>query len=397
MTRQDRHVQHPQGRPTPAPVHRRGPGAIDADVVVLQEATDPTVVRFVADTLGARVVINAPGRSVAVMSRLGAVEGRWHRMARARSFAEVDLPELGFRILAVHLSAGLSARGERRRLREVDRLLAVADAAPGPERTLIAGDLNAIATGDVPDVAALPRWIRLLLRVDGGIGTLVVDRLLADGFVDAFRTCHPTGERIHDAGGRADRPARLHDGRPRSPAGPDGVRPRGCRSGPPGPRVGPRSGRPGARRSHVAERERSRAIHTRNARPGTDDAPAAPLPGHFARVDQRSTFQRPTREDEPDERIEQARREPHARARPDVPGQAHGAGQRDVAPPDAHGVVGRGPRRGDGGRALLGRAPAGGGARRDPRRAADPRTTGTRRRSWPSPCRPGGRAMARRR
>ena len=167
-------------------------GTIDADVVLLQEATDPTVVQFVADALDARVVISAPGRSVAVMSRLGAIEGRWHRMARARSFAEVDLPELGLRILAVHLSAGLSARGERRRLREVDRLLAVAGAAPGPERTLIAGDLNAIARDDVPEVAALPRWIRLLLRVDGGIGTLVVDRLLAEGFEDAFRTCHPS-------------------------------------------------------------------------------------------------------------------------------------------------------------------------------------------------------------
>ena len=164
--------------------------AIDADVVVLQEATDPTVARFVADALGSRVIINAPGRSVAVVSRLAA-EGRWHRMARARSFAEVDLPGLGVRVLAVHLSAGLSARGERRRLREVDRLLAVAGAAPGPERTLIAGDLNAIAPGDVPDVAALPRWIRLLLRVDGGIGTVVIERMLAEGFGDAYRACHP--------------------------------------------------------------------------------------------------------------------------------------------------------------------------------------------------------------
>ena len=88
---------------------------LDPDVTVLQEATDPRVVRYVADAAGARVVIHAPGRSVAMLSRVATTEARWHRMARARNFVEVELADAGIRVIGVHLSAGLSGRGERRR------------------------------------------------------------------------------------------------------------------------------------------------------------------------------------------------------------------------------------------------------------------------------------------
>ena len=57
---------------------------------------------------------------------------------------------------------------------------------------MIAGDLNAIAPGDVPAVGRLPMWIRVLLRVDGGISTVVMERLLAAGFVDAYRCLNPS-------------------------------------------------------------------------------------------------------------------------------------------------------------------------------------------------------------
>jgi exonuclease III len=53
------------------------------------------------------------------------------------------------------------------------------------------GDLNSVARGDVPRVAAMPLWLRLLLRFDGGIRTDVQDRLAAAGWIDAFRHLHP--------------------------------------------------------------------------------------------------------------------------------------------------------------------------------------------------------------
>jgi endonuclease/exonuclease/phosphatase family metal-dependent hydrolase len=166
--------------------------SLDADVTVLQEATDRRVVDWLADATDAQVSIAEPGRSVAVLARSPAGAGRWHRLPTGRTFAEVDLPDWGIRLLGVHLSAGLSGRGERRRAVEVDRLLTVAADPPGPARTLIIGDLNAISPSDALSVATLPAWIRLLLRIDGGISTRVVGRLLADGFVDAFRLLHPT-------------------------------------------------------------------------------------------------------------------------------------------------------------------------------------------------------------
>lgn len=164
---------------------------LDPDVTVLQEATDPRVVRYVADAAGAQIVIHAPGRSVAMLSRVATTEARWHRMARARNFVEVELADTGVRVIGVHLSAGLSGRGERRRLPEINRVLQVADAPPGAGRTLIAGDLNAVAPGDLSAVARLPAWIRLLLRVDGGIGTTVVARVLGEGYTDAYRRLNP--------------------------------------------------------------------------------------------------------------------------------------------------------------------------------------------------------------
>lgn len=160
-------------------------GAIRPDVAVLQEATDPAVVRLLADATGCRVALQAPGRSVAVLSRLDWHDARWHPVGTGRSVADVDLA-CGVRLLGAHLSAGLSRRGERRREAEIEALLAVAGVADR-DPTVIAGDLNAIAPGDTPRLADLPRWIRVLLRFDGGIGTSVMARVLAAGYVDAFR------------------------------------------------------------------------------------------------------------------------------------------------------------------------------------------------------------------
>jgi exodeoxyribonuclease-3 len=165
--------------------------ALDADVVALQEATDPRVVAFLADATGSTAAIGAPGRSVAILSRLPRPEGQWHAFRMGHAFAALDLAEWGVRILGVHLSAGLSARGERRRGIELESLLEVATQSGGPGRTLIVGDLNSISPGDVLIRAALPTWIRVLLRVDGGIGTTVVQRVLDAGFVDAFRLRNP--------------------------------------------------------------------------------------------------------------------------------------------------------------------------------------------------------------
>lgn len=164
--------------------------AIVPDIVILQEATDPDVVRELAEVAGANVLSCSPGRSVAVLARPMPVDVAWHEWGRGHGVAELHLLDHDIRLFGVHLTAGLSSRGERRRAREIDRLLDLVERPPGPTRAIVAGDLNAISPGDVLVRARLPTWIRILVRIDGGIGTTVIGRLLAEGYTDAYRRQH---------------------------------------------------------------------------------------------------------------------------------------------------------------------------------------------------------------
>jgi endonuclease/exonuclease/phosphatase family metal-dependent hydrolase len=164
---------------------------LDADVVLLQEATDPTAVDRIARIANLGHVYRRPGWSVAAITRESVRGHEWHRPGRGRGFLElVPAGEPHLRLVGLHLPAGMSARGERTRLRTVDGLLEWAGGA-ADDNTLLMGDLNSVARGDVPRVAAMPIWLRLLLRFDGGIRTDVQDRLAAAGWVDAFRHLHP--------------------------------------------------------------------------------------------------------------------------------------------------------------------------------------------------------------
>jgi len=165
--------------------------ALDADVVLLQEATDPHAVDRIARFANLPHVYRKPDWSVAAMSRDALRGHQWHRPGRSRGFLEVvPAGDPHIRIVGLHLPAGLSARGERARLRYVDDLLGWAGGR-ADDNTLLMGDLNSVARGDVPRVAAMPLWLRLLLRFDGGIRTDVQDRLAKAGWVDAFRHLHP--------------------------------------------------------------------------------------------------------------------------------------------------------------------------------------------------------------
>jgi endonuclease/exonuclease/phosphatase family metal-dependent hydrolase len=164
----------------------------DGDVVLLQEATDAEVVRALAAELGLAVVAWEPGESVAVLSRAEVAATLRHRTRAGRSIVEVRLTQPPASIFAVHLSAGLSRRGESRRLQEAAVLLRAVTAGGQPERSILAGDFNAVAPGDQPLVARMPAWIRVVLRVDGGIRTDMMSTLVEAGYVDAYRRLHPT-------------------------------------------------------------------------------------------------------------------------------------------------------------------------------------------------------------
>lgn len=164
--------------------------ALEPDVVVLQEATNPHAIERLAVDAAMGHVLQRPGWSVAALSRTQIHAHHWHRPFKGRGFLELEPAAGDIRLIDLHLPAGLSLRGERARLRHVDGLLkALGGGADG--RTILIGDLNAVAPGDEPRVVSMPFWLRVLLRFDGGIRTDVLRRLTEAGWIDAYRHLNP--------------------------------------------------------------------------------------------------------------------------------------------------------------------------------------------------------------
>jgi exodeoxyribonuclease III len=213
-------------------------GRLEPDLVVLQEATDPRVLESIARRLAMPEIVVQPLHSVAAISRARIERVEWHSYRHGRDALELGLAD-GLQVLGLHLTAGMSWRGERVRIVEAGRILEGIEGAaprglgirtPGPElagvaaaggpefdhpvetgpqtapatkdtgeparpprQTVIVGDFNSVAPGDAPVVRRMPWWIRVLLRFDGGIHSRVIQMFLDAGFVDGFRRLHPEG------------------------------------------------------------------------------------------------------------------------------------------------------------------------------------------------------------
>jgi exodeoxyribonuclease-3 len=165
------------------------------DVVVLQEATDPTVVKRVSDLTelthwGSRI-----GHSTGFLSRLPVAHHAWHSPRGARHpFLEVVLDGIGTRIFGLHLSAWFSKWSERRRAREIRLLLhGIREHQDGFH--VIAGDFNALAPGERLEVRQFPRWIRAMVWVSGrDIARETIQVMLDERYADAWRRRNPVGD-----------------------------------------------------------------------------------------------------------------------------------------------------------------------------------------------------------
>jgi endonuclease/exonuclease/phosphatase family metal-dependent hydrolase len=160
---------------------------LGADVITLQEVSNPEFAAGLARALGMELVIGAAsdgsGINLAVLTRLPV--RRWrnhtHRGRMLRSHLETVLETGGTHVPELHLhSTHLAARfgerkkGEERRRRELDALLGdLGDATEIPH--LIAGDFNALAPGDHLEATAFfarmaeLRRARVLVRQANGL------------------------------------------------------------------------------------------------------------------------------------------------------------------------------------------------------------------------------------
>jgi endonuclease/exonuclease/phosphatase family metal-dependent hydrolase len=161
------------------------------DVVVLQEATRPEVVRELAAATEMPFWAAEPAHSVGFMSR-HKLRHEWHRPpASRRAFLELVPEGESWRIFGVHLSAVHSNWTERRRVRELRAVLAgIAQHQHGFH--VVTGDFNTIAPGETLDIQKLPPRLRAFVYLTGRtIRWETIQIMLDAGFLDGFRLLHP--------------------------------------------------------------------------------------------------------------------------------------------------------------------------------------------------------------
>jgi len=163
-----------------------------ADLIILQEATQPRVVERVANAAEMSVWEAREGQSVAFMSRIAVSEYHWHHIPfTKRAFLEVVLAGAETRIFGIHLRAMHANWTERRRVRELRALLENIKRCQHGFHVLT-GDFNTLAPGALLEASQLPLRLRPLLWLSGGrIRWETIQILLDAGYVDGFRNLHP--------------------------------------------------------------------------------------------------------------------------------------------------------------------------------------------------------------
>jgi endonuclease/exonuclease/phosphatase family metal-dependent hydrolase len=164
------------------------------EVVLLQEATDPKVVEHLARETGLPHWGSRPAHSMGFLSKYPVKHHAWHRPADARhAFLELVLEGVECRIFGLHLVAWFSKWTERKRHKELRALLdGIREHQHGLH--LIAGDFNALAPGELLEVAKMPAWIRAMIWLSGrDIARDTIQLMLDEGYTDAWRQLHPEG------------------------------------------------------------------------------------------------------------------------------------------------------------------------------------------------------------
>ena len=162
-----------------------------ADVIVLQEATRPDVVRRIAEATEMPHWGSLPRHSVAFMSRLEIATHEWHRPRPCyHAFLELVLADRDVRIYGIHLSAVHSNWTERRRTREIKATLAaIAEHAQGIHAMV--GDFNTLAPREAFSLKLLPLRLRIVAWLGGSVIRRQTVQLMLDaGYVDGFRSLH---------------------------------------------------------------------------------------------------------------------------------------------------------------------------------------------------------------
>jgi len=166
--------------------------AASPDLVVFQEATDPTVIERIAEATKFPIWAARRNHSIGFLSRQKVDYYEWHYPEAARhSFLEIVPAGGKVRVFGLHLSARFSKWDERRRTREIRSLLDGIKRHQDGFHVLV-GDFNTLAPGEVLELNRLPAWIRALIWISGRkLQRESIQLMLDAGYADGFRTLQP--------------------------------------------------------------------------------------------------------------------------------------------------------------------------------------------------------------
>jgi exodeoxyribonuclease-3 len=166
--------------------------SVDPDIVVFQEATDPALIKRLAESTDMSQWSARAEHSIGYISRLRVSHHEWHYPARAKhSFLEIVLEGTEAPIFGLHLSSMFSKWGEERRTLEIQALL------KGIERYqegfhVLVGDFNTLAPGEVLETQRLPAWIRAMVWLSGrDIQRKTISVMREANYIDGYRFLHP--------------------------------------------------------------------------------------------------------------------------------------------------------------------------------------------------------------
>ena len=167
--------------------------AVAPDLVVFQEATDPRVIRGLAEATGLTQWAARPAHSTGYISRVEIAHHEWHYPVGSRhSFLEIVLAGSSARIFGLHLRARFSKWSERRRALEIQALLSSIKMYQEGFHVLV-GDFNTLAPGELLEVQRMPAWIQALIWLSGrDIQRETIKIVLDAGYVDGYRYLHPS-------------------------------------------------------------------------------------------------------------------------------------------------------------------------------------------------------------
>ena len=165
--------------------------AVNPELVVFQEATNPAVIERLAQATGLPFWAARKDHSIGYISREKIAYHEWHYPAGAKhSFMEIVPEGSEVRVFGLHLSARFSKWDERRRTREIRSLLkGIERHQQGPH--VLVGDFNTLAPGELLDVRRMPAWIRALIWISGRkLQRDTIQIMLDAGYADGFRSLH---------------------------------------------------------------------------------------------------------------------------------------------------------------------------------------------------------------